>query len=303
MSSSESESESTYQEPSELLKRLFLPPKNPSLALSADQEWIVICEEPPLPGIEILAKQEEKLAGIRFDPILLTPSRLDYATSLTLQHLKTGKTQDIALPTNSEGIRYIKFNPSKSVFVFTSKVKNESKLELYKCELDVTETGQWLPLQHIDLGSRQMNFVYGSSYQFTSTGDYLLVKVVPEGWPTNPPEEPVSTGPAIQVVSKNARKAPGRTYQDLLRNQYDEAKLKYYMTTQLLKISIETTTLDVQPVPQCGDGYLIRSIQSSPSGKYLLVQTTTDYSYSVPLRRFGKNIELWSLDSPDKKFL
>jgi len=288
---------SSYKEPSDLLKRLFLPPKNPSLNLSSDQEWLIICQEPPLPSIEVLAKPEEKLAGIRFDPHLLTPSRMDYATSLVIQHLSTGEKQEIELPENSEGIRYIRFHPSKPYFVFTSKVKYELMLDLYKCELD-SATNKW-SIQNIPLNQRRMNFVNGCAYQFTSDGNSLLVKAVPENWPSMAPEEPISTGPAIQLVQKNARKAPGRTYQDLLRNQHDEAKLKHYMTTQLLKVS--TTSLDIKPITQCGEkGQLIKSIQSSPSGKYLLVQRTTEFSYSVPLSRFGKDVEIWSLETNHK---
>jgi hypothetical protein len=210
--------------------------------------WIVITQEPPLPSIELLAKPEEKLAGIRFDPALLAPSRLDYATSIVLQHVTTGTKQVVELPNNSEGIRYIRFHPTKSYFVFVSKVRNESVLELYKCALDSGEetdacggsndggggiwTLQKLSLvlrsdeenkannddddhhQHHHQQPRRMNFVYGCAYQFLGDGsDRLLVKVVPQNWPIVPPEEPVSTGPAIQVVNKDARKAPGRTYQ------------------------------------------------------------------------------------------
>ena len=125
-----------------------------------------------------------------------------------MQHMATGEKQTIELPENSEGIRYIRFHPSKPYFVFSSKVKNELLLDLYKCELI---DGQWI-IQKIPLGQQRMNFVYGA-YQFTSNGEKLLVKVIPENWPAEPPKEPVSTGPAIQMVVKDARKAPGRTYQ------------------------------------------------------------------------------------------
>lgn len=189
-----------------------------------------------MPSIELLAKPEEKLAGIRFDPALFTPSRLDYATSLVLQHLTSGTKQIVELPNNSEGIRYIRFHPTKSYFVFVSKVRNESVLELYKCGLGPGEEtdagggsagggGIWT-LKKVSLlvlkpdeenkakEPRRMNFVNGCAYQFLGDGsDRLLVKVIPLNWPKVPPEEPVSTGPAIQVVNKDARKAPGRTYQ------------------------------------------------------------------------------------------
>jgi len=126
---------SSYEEPTDVLKRLFLPPKDPSLTLSSDYQWLVLTQEPPLPSISLLAKPEEKLAGIRFDPKLLSPSRLDYVTSLALQHMVTGDVQKMDLPELSEGIRYIRFHPSRPTFVFASKVKNEPLLELYKCEL------------------------------------------------------------------------------------------------------------------------------------------------------------------------
>eukprot|EP00980_Cylindrotheca_fusiformis_P031743 scaffold26892_cov132-Cylindrotheca_fusiformis.AAC.3 len=290
----------SYQEPSDLLKRLFLPPKNPSLSLSSDLEWLVICEEPPLPSIELLAKPEEKLAGIRFDPHLLTPSRMDYATSLTIQHMSTGEQQELELPANSEGIRYIRFHPSKPLFVFSSKVKDKLFLELYKCEL---LNSKWSMKKIDPLQDRRMNFINGCAYQFTSDGSSLLVHAVPEDWPTEPPKEPVSTGPAIQCVQKNARKAPGRTYQDLLRNQHDEAKLKFFLTTQLWKIDMEddeTGSTAPQLIPQCGNGYIFQSLRCSPCGRFLLVQLTTDFSYSVPFRRFGKDIEIWDLQSTNK---
>lgn len=282
---------SSYKEPSEVLKRLFLPPKDPSLTLSQDYQWLVITQEPPLPSIELLAKPEEKLAGIRFDPALFSPSRLDWAESLVLQHMATGKKQTMDLPTNSEGIRYIRFHPTKSYFVFTSKVKNELSLELYKCELI---DGQWITTQ-ITLNGQRMNFVFGCAYQFTSNGNNLLVKVIPNNWPTSPPEEPVSTGPSIQQVQKDARKAPGRTYQDLLKNEYDEAKLKHFLTTEVL--SVDTMSLDVKLVQQTRGGCLIQSMESSPCGQFLLVQLTTKFSYSVPIRRFGKDVQLWQLNS------
>mmetsp|Transcript_8184 Transcript_8184/g.19739 ORF Transcript_8184/g.19739 Transcript_8184/m.19739 type:complete len:860 (+) Transcript_8184:126-2705(+) len=292
---------SGYQEPSDLFKRLFLPPKNPSLTLSSDQQWMVISQEPPLPSIELLARPEEKLAGIRFDPQLWTPSRMDFATTLVLQHLESGKQQSMELPTNSEGIRYLRFHPKLPLFVFASKIKGEPILELYKCQMSESDN-QWtihpIPLPE---ETKRMNFIYGCSYQFTSDGASLLVKVVPKDCPKDPPVKPTSTGPAIQVVAKNARKAPGRTYQDLLKNPHDEAKFHYYFTTQLLCIDgIVTDSPKTRVVPQCAEGCIFQSIQSSPCGRFLLVQRTADLSYSVPLRRFGKSIELWDLQSSQK---
>ena len=290
----------SYQEPSPILKRLFLPPKNPSLLLSSDQEWLVICNEPPLPSIQDLAKPgEEKLAGLRFDSQLLTPSRQEYATSLTIQHLSSGKQHEVELPADSAGIRYIRFHPSKPIFVFASKNILTPSLDLYKCELenpkDDSSLSKW-KLEQVPLHGRRMNFINGCAFQYTSDGSSLLVKVVPKTWPSDAPKEPLSTGPAIQTVKKDARKAPGRTYQDLLRNKHDEDKLRFFLSTELIRIDV-TSSLEIQPVSQSNHGFMIQSIQSSPCGRFLLAQIITKFSYSVPLRRFGKDVKIWDLET------
>ena len=231
---------SSYREPSDVLQRLFLPPQDPSLILSSDHEWLVLTQEPPLPSIDLLARSEEKLAGLRFDPALLCPSRMDYASSLVLQHIRTGATQSLELPTNSEGIRWVRFHPTRPYFVFASKVSGESRFELYVCEL--TEGGKWY-IREISLGGRRMNFIRGCAYQFigSSSTDDLFVKMVPEGLSDCPPEEPTSTGPAIQYVEKGAKQAPARTYQDMLKNEYDAAKLRYYLTVEILLVDASST--------------------------------------------------------------
>lgn len=303
---------SSYREPSDVLKRLFLPPKDPSLLLSSDYEWLVVTQEPPLPPIDLLARHEEKLAGVRFDPSLLAPSRLDYATSLAVQRISTGERQDVELPDNSEGIRYVRFHPARPYFVFASKVRDEPRFELCACELGAD--GKW-SVRKLSLGEeerdgkrRTMNFVFGCAYQFVGdTSDDLLVKVVPEAWPERPPQEPVSTGPAIQEVTRGARKAPGRTYQDLLKNEYDAAKLRHFLTVEVLIVNASSASSSSQSssspssgpprlLPQSAGGRLVRDLQSSPCGRFVLAQVTTDFSYSVPIGRFGRDVEIWDLE-------
>ena len=208
-----------------MLKRLYLPAKNPSLTLSSDQKWLVFCSEPPLPSIELLAQPEEKLAGIRFDPLLRTPSRLDFATNISIKELATGRRHDIELPNGDSfgGIRYIRFNPNPSAagyeqqFVFASKREEDNKLIVYVCNLTKTVnsdngsvTYKWQPPQLLDsLNDKyRLNFVKGCAYKFSNDGKRLLCKVVPSNWPEQAPDDttPILTGPSIQVVTKNARK-------------------------------------------------------------------------------------------------
>lgn len=306
---------SSYQEPSEVLKRLFLPPKNPSLSLSSDLRWLLFCGEPPLPGIEVLAKPEEKLAGLRLDPALLGPSRLDYAHSLTVQHLETAERLEIPLPPDSEGVRYIRFNPNPpqeiclQQFVFVSKIKGSNTLQPYICNLtqnEATKQFAWtsFPLEGLDPKRHRLNFCNGCAYKFTSDGRSLLAKVVPLNHPKDAPPEPLSVGPSIQSVSKDARKAPGRTYQDLLSNPHDEDKFRYFMTVEVVAVDLSKgggkqgysgEIAIAKILPQSRGGRILQSMTSSPCGRILLVEATTEFSYSVPFRRFGKDVELWDL--------
>jgi hypothetical protein len=249
------------------------------------------------------------LAGLRFDPALLVPSAVvDWATELTIRELASSQEWKVNLPAHCEGIRYVRFHPTKDLFVFTAKVKDEQRLELYKCSLDEDQQ-QWV-VQHISL-KRQMNFITGSAYQFN--GDELLILTVPINHP-EPPVEPVTTGPAIQVVEKNARKAPGRTYQDLLKNDYDEAKLRHYLSVELVSVNVSDMPFVVKMIPQSSGGAIIPStssklipqnpsrpilynIKPSPSKRFLLVSSLTTFSFSVPLSKFGKEVEIWDLQS------
>jgi dipeptidyl aminopeptidase/acylaminoacyl peptidase len=210
----------------------------------------------------------------------------------------------------------------KSLFVFASKVKDEARLELYQCELignnndnnngdDDNESEKVWTMTKIELHNRRMNFIQSCAYQFASDGSKLFIKVVPSTTSETPPDEPISTGPAIQEVQLGARKAPGRTYQDLLKNEYDENKLKYYMSVEVLSVDMSSSTstsstLEATLVPQSkrktsamgGDDHLIiQSLSSSPCGRYLLVQSITDFSYSVPISRFGKSVDIWDLET------
>jgi len=84
---------------------------------------------------------------------------------------------------------------------------------------------------------------------------------------------------------------------DLLKNEYDEAKLKYFLTTELL--CVDTKSLDVKLVEQSKGGCLIRSLTSSPSGEFVMAQIATKFSYAVPISKFGKDVQLWKLGSND----
>lgn len=107
----------------------------------------------------------------------------------------------------------------------------------------------------------------------------------------DPPKKPlVPSGPKIQSnEQKNVVQA--RTFQDLLKDEYDEDLFEYYATSQLVLASLDGT---VNPV---GPRAIYTSMDPSPDEKYLLISTIhRPYSFIVPCGRFPKKIDVWTTD-------
>src|SRR5690606_14315080 len=115
----------------------------------------------------------------------------------------------------------------------------------------------------------------GRPFTWMPDNKTLLVKVVDQKRGEMPKASHVPAGPNVQ---QNIGKAnPSRTYQDLLKNRYDEDLFAYYMQAQLTLVSLDGKQ---QPVGNAG---IIKSFDVSPDGKYFLVETVQKpYSYLVP---------------------
>jgi hypothetical protein len=88
----------------------------------------------------------------------------------------------------------------------------------------------------------------------------------------------------------------------LLKNDYDADKLRHFLTTEVLLVDAgpASSSKPVRLVPQTAGGRLVRDLQTSPCGRFVLAQTTTSFSYSVPIGRFGRDVEIWDLESLDR---
>jgi hypothetical protein len=93
------------------------------------------------------------------------------------------------------------------------------------------------------------------------------------------------------------KKIINERYEDLLKNEYDAAKLRHFLTVEVLRVDATSSRPAARSVPQCAGGRLVRDLQSSPCGRFALAQMTAEFSYSVPIGRFGKDVEIWDLES------
>ena len=79
------------------------------------------------------------------------------------------------------------------------------------------------------------------------------------------------------------------TYQDLLKNPFDEELFEHFATSRI--VVVNSVTGDVRSV---GDPGIYANAEFSPDGKYLLVtRTKRPFSYRVPFYYFARTTEVW----------
>ena len=67
--------------------------------------------------------------------------------------------------------------------------------------------------------------------------DSIINAVVPEGVGPAPVKPPSAIGPKVQD-NTSGKKAQARTYQDLLKDAYDEDTFEYYTNTELVAVQV-----------------------------------------------------------------
>jgi dipeptidyl aminopeptidase/acylaminoacyl peptidase len=273
-----SSTSSVYRTPPQILADLIDAPPTPSVRLDPRREWMLLLEQPSLPPIAELAERELHLGGLRIRPRSHGPSRSGYATGLRLLRLSDlAERQVTGLPAAAR-IENVRFSPDGARFAFTHTAADG--IELWVAEVASGQARR--------LSATHLNLAIGGSPQWLRDGSLVATLVVPDQGP-EPPAPTVPAGPILQ--ESRGRTAPARTYQDLLKNAYDEALFEYYLTAQVARI-----TPDGQVV-LLGRPGLVAGVSPSPDGRYLLVQRLhRPFSYVVPAYRFPRRAEVWDLD-------
>ncbi|MFD1187036.1 S9 family peptidase [Pontibacter rugosus] len=267
-----------YQRPPETIAAIIEAPNTPSVSISGKGDWMLLLESPGYPSIEEVSAPESRLAGMRINPATNGQSRGYYYNALTLKKVSNGEEFQIkGLPQNAK-LSNITWSPDEKTIAFTNTIANG--IELWMADLGTRQAKK--------LTEAVVNDAYsGSPFEWLADSKTLAVKFVDEKRGEMPK---MPTAPAGPTVQQNMGKVkPSRTYQDLLKNRYDEQLFDYYMQTQL-----KLVTLDGQQQP-IGEAGIIKSFDTSPDGQYLLVETIQKpYSYLVPHYYFPYKVEVWN---------
>jgi dipeptidyl aminopeptidase/acylaminoacyl peptidase len=124
----------------------------------------------------------------------------------------------------------------------------------------------------------------------------LAVLTVPEHRGAVPTHSEVPIGPVVQENDGKATPAP--TYEDLLKNPYDENVFEYYATSQIAEVQLGGT------VRKLGKPGVFSSLEGSPDGKYIFTEELhRPFSYHQPYERFPQRREVFSIASGEAKVL
>lgn len=271
--------ESVYRIPDQGLVDIIDAPQTPRVSIGPHREWMLLMERPSYPSIAELAERELRLAGLRIKPQINAPSRTRYYTSLKLLRIPDLTQRKITGLPEQPRIENVNWSPDGSHIAFTNT--REDGVELWVVGV-VTGKAKRLTDASLHLTAQ-------ASLEWLVDGRTLICCLVPKDRGPEPEAARLPSGPVIQ--ENLGKTAPARTYQDLLKNTYDEALFKHYLTAQLAKITLDGT-LTLLSVPG-----IIWDFDPSPNGEYLLVEALhRPFSYLVPAYRFPRRIEIWDLD-------
>ena len=271
------QSQTLYKLPPKEVVDILDAPPTPDVMVSPRGDGMFLADYPSQPSIAVVSRPFLRLGGVRIDPVLNSRQRLTQYTAVTVRWFDSGKSVRIELPASSKTGRPQWSNDGKKL-AFTRDVENG--VELWIADA-VTGKAKALP------GVR-VNDVLGIPFDWMADNISLLVRLVPGRIHKAPDQPKVPLGPIVEETA--GRIARPATYQDLLKNPYDEQLFEFYATSQLAVVNSQTGGLKT-----IGSPAIIASATFSPDERFLLVeQIKKPFSYRVPYEDFTRMTQVWN---------
>jgi dipeptidyl aminopeptidase/acylaminoacyl peptidase len=269
--------QSSYQLPPKPVVDILDARPLPAVAVSPSRQAIAQLERPGMPTLADLSQPMLRLAGARISPRTNGPHRPPALTGITLTTIADGKSVRVALPPGAR-IDWIGFSPDSRKVAFA-----ETKASGIALWIADAATGAARPA-----GTVALNATTGPACGWVTPAS-LLCRTVPAGRGVVPRPPSAPGGPNIQEAEGKA--APVSTYEDLLKNAFDEALFEYYFTSQLALVNASTGA--ATPVGPPG---IMTTATASPNGEFVLVvRVKQPFSRLVPYADFARTAEVWSI--------
>jgi len=172
-------------------------------------------------------------------------------------------------------IREYKLSPDHSQIAFSYETEKGVQLLTLK-----TDSGTISYYEDLFL-----NDAFGDdAFWWMSDNQTLLLKTIPDKRGKMPQRPGIPTGPVIEETS--GKVSTSRTYQNLLKDEFDETLFDYFFSSQIATLQIKTKKLIV-----IADSDIWDEIKLSPDNKYIFTnKINKPYSYQLPYWRFPQSM-------------
>ena len=274
-----------YDLPPKFILDVMRAPSPPVPQVSPTEDAILLVFWQDYPPVARVATPFLRLAGVRVEQ--KNHSRHDTtggyhitpcATDFELVHLPGGAQIHVALPEGACAGKPVWAADGKR-FAFVNIAPEAVELWIGDAK---TGDVHRVPGAHL-------NPMLNDEMQWMPDQKTLLVKLVPEGMGSPPPDPIVPRGPSIEET--DGKKGESSTYEnrDALGSKHDEDLFDYYAASQLA--FVDAATAGITPV---GKPANYESLVPAPDGRHILVTTIHQpYSYVTTYDRFPKEVEVW----------
>ncbi len=267
-----------YKTPPQVIVDILDAPPLPVASISPDRQWLLLLEQRSMPTIAELAQPILRLAGNRINPRTSGPQLPGGITGLVLKRVADETERRVNVPTPA-ALSYVIWSPDSRNVAFVQT--RDSGLVLWVADAASGQTRA--------LTGATLNATNGPPCQWMPAGTNLLCEFVPDGRGPAPVEPETPVGPTIQET--RGRAAPAPTFEDLLKNHFDEQLFDYYFTAQLALVDVVTGARTAVGKPA-----IFERVDVSPGGENVLViRTVRPFSYLVPSGGFPQEIDVWNL--------
>ncbi|MCK4653221.1 MAG: S9 family peptidase [Candidatus Cloacimonetes bacterium] len=271
--------ESGYKLPPDNITKIFNTSPFPKIKFIQFEEISLETTYQKYQTLEDISQPADKLAGQDIIKRINAPSKSYPITSMKILNFQTDKEITVELPKDLK-IRTYKFSfDNKKI---AASYETEQGIELLIIDVEIGKIKQFENIQINDAFE-------DDGFWWMNDNKTILIKTIPIERGSEPERPLIPESPIIE--ESYGKTSTERTYQHLLKDEYDELLFDYYFTSQLFLLNSRTNKLT-----KLGKPRIYEDIVLSPDNKYLFVEKIEQpYSYQVPYYRFPKTFEIINL--------
>ena len=283
------EGASGYNQPPKNILDVMHAPSPPVPEVSPTHDTILLVSWQDYPSISRVATPFLRLAGVRVEPqnhskhdtpggYGITPCARDFE----LVHIVDGAQIHIGLPNGA--------CPGEPIWTADGERFAFANIAPEAVELWIgdAKTGKVHQVPGV-----QLNPMLNDEMQWMPDQKTLLVKLVPKGMGSPPPEPIIPMGPSIQETE--GEKGQSSTYEnrDTLGSKHDEDLFDHFAASQLAFVDAATAKMTL--VGRRGNYELL---DPAPDGQHIRVTYIhRPYSYVTTYDRFPREVEVWDVSN------